>query len=99
MKPIPPLQIPAGLVSGPQGIGNAPQTSNVFKDLMLESIEHVNSMQQNADQAVEQLMSGGDANPAEVLTSIQKADMTFRMMLQVRNKLVQAYQEIKDIRI
>ncbi len=44
-------------------------------------------------------MTGGDVNPAEVLTAVQKADMSFRMMMQIRNKLVQAYQEMKDIRI
>jgi len=42
---------------------------------------------------------GGDVNPAEVLTTLQKADISFRMMLQIRNKLVQAYQEVNNIRI
>ena len=70
-----------------------------FKDFMLESIDHVNAMQQDADHAVEQLMTGGDVNAAEVLTAIQKADLSFRMMMQIRNKLVQAYQEVKEIRI
>jgi flagellar hook-basal body complex protein FliE len=75
------------------------QAGSSFKDLMMESLKHVNSMQQDADQAVQQLMTGGDVDPAEVLTAIQKADMTFRMMLQIRNKLVQAYQEVNQIRI
>ena len=44
-------------------------------------------------------MTGEDVDPALVLTTIQKADMSFRMMMQIRNKLVQAYQEIKEIRI
>ena len=44
-------------------------------------------------------MTGGDVDPTSVLTSIQKADMSFRMMMQIRNKLLQAYQEIKEIRI
>ena len=70
-----------------------------FKDLLLDSLNHVNDMQADADQAVEQLLTGGDANMAEVLTAVQKADMSFRMMMQIRNKLMQAYQEIKDIRI
>ncbi len=70
-----------------------------FKDFMLEALDHVNSMQQDADKAVQELATGGDVNPAEVLTAVQKADMTFRMMLQVRNKLVQAYQEVREIRI
>ena len=70
-----------------------------FKNFLLESLEQVNAMQADADRAVETLMTGGDANPAEVLTAVQKADLTFRMMMQVRNKLVAAYQEIKDVRI
>ena len=70
-----------------------------FKNLLLEGIDQVNSMQQQADRAVEQLVTGEDIDPAAVLTSIQKADMSFRMMMQIRNKLTQAYQEIKDMRI
>ncbi len=72
---------------------------NEFAQLMLESIGHVNAMQQDSNRAVELLATGGDIQAAEVLTSMQKADMTFRLMLQIRNKLMQAYQEINDIRI
>jgi flagellar hook-basal body complex protein FliE len=70
-----------------------------FKNILLEAIDQVNSMQSQANEAVEQLVTGGDVNPAEVLTSLQKADISFRMMLQIRNKLVQAYQEVNNIRI
>ena len=70
-----------------------------FKSMLLDSIQQVNSMQADANQAVENLFTGGDANPAEVLTAVQKADLAFRTMMQVRNKLIQAYQEVKDIRI
>jgi flagellar hook-basal body complex protein FliE len=70
-----------------------------FKDYLLDSIRQVNSMQQEADFAVEKLMTGGDANPAEVLTAVQKADIAFKMMLQVRNKLQTAYEEIQAIRV
>jgi flagellar hook-basal body complex protein FliE len=72
---------------------------SAFKNMLVDSIQQVNSMQQDANQAVENLFTGGETNPAEVLTAVQKADMAFRMMMQVRNKLVAAYQEIKDIRI
>lgn len=79
--------------------GARPNSDVSFKNLLLESIDQVNTMQQDADKAVQQFVTGGDVNPAEVLTALQKADLSFRMMLQIRNKLVQAYQEIKDIRI
>ena len=76
-----------------------PKDAASFKNFLLESLDHVNSLQKDADLAVQQLVTGGDTNPAEVLTAVQKADLSFRMMMQVRNKLMQAYQEIKDIRI
>ena len=76
------------------GVGGAS-----FKDVLLKSIGDVNTMQQQADKAVEALMTGGDADPAAVLTAVQKADLAFRMMMQMRNKVMQVYQEVKDIRI
>ena len=92
--PLAPVLRPAGEPAAAPGAATPS-----FKDFLLEALDHVNSMQQNADVAVEQLMTGGEVNPAEVLTAVQKADLSFRMMMQIRNKLVQAYQEVKDIRI
>lgn len=85
--PIAPQVMPAGGDNGS------------FKNLLIESIEHVNNMQVQADQAVETLFTGGDVNPAEVLTAVQKADLAFRLTMQMRNKVMDVYQEIKDIRI
>ena len=70
-----------------------------FKDFILEALNEVNTMQADADKAVQQLVTGGDVNAAEVLTTLQKADMSFKLMMQIRNKLVQAYQEVNNIRI
>lgn len=80
-----------GGVQGPAG--------EPFKNILLEALDQVNSMQHQADQAVQQLVTGEDVNPAEVLTTLQKADISFQLMLQIRNKLVQAYQEVNNIRI
>ena len=99
MNPIVSTNIPL-ITTG--ATGNLPQTVKdqpSFKNFLLESLNHVNAMQQDADKAVEKLFTGGEANPAEVLTAVQKADMSFRLMMQIRNKLVQAYQEIQNVRI
>jgi flagellar hook-basal body complex protein FliE len=90
--PLPPL--PA-MPKGPQ----ADPAGSSFKDFLIKSIQDVNSAQQQADQAVETLMTGGDVDPASVLTAVEKADLAFRMMLQMRNKVMQVYQEVRDIRI
>ena len=93
-----PIPLPPTSVGGaaPQAPATGTQS---FQDLLVQSIQEVNGMQQDAQLAVEQLATGGDVNMAEVMTTVQKADMSFRLMLQMRNKLVQAYNEIRDIRI
>ena len=92
----PSLQMPGISQANAPG---ATEGAKSFKNFLLESIGEVNSMQQDADKAVENMMTGGDVNPAEVLTAVQKADIAFRMMIQVRNKMVQAYDEVKNIRV
>lgn len=80
-------------------LASAPTDGASFKSALLDSIQEVNSMQQSADRAVEQLVAGEDVSPAEVLTAVQKADIAFRLMMQMRNKMVQAYNEIQNIRV
>jgi flagellar hook-basal body complex protein FliE len=76
-----------------------PPNGQSFKDVLVDSIQQVNSMQLQADQAVETMFTGGNVNPAEVLTAVQKADLAFRLTMQMRNKLMEVYQEVKDMRI
>jgi len=81
------------------GRPEAGQSTGSFTGFLLDAIGEVNSMQEAADQAVEMLATGEEVNPVEVLTAVQKADIAFRMMMQIRNKLVQAYQEVQNIRV
>ena len=99
INPIQSISTPLSLPSlAPTGTDTTQGTTS-FKDYLLDSIRQVNDMQQQADSAVEKLVTGGDITPAEVLTAVQKADIAFKMMLQVRNKLVQAYDEVQAIRV
>jgi flagellar hook-basal body complex protein FliE len=88
---LPEMPAPAGANEAADGAS--------FKDFLLKSIKYVDSAQKQANQAVEGLMTGGDVDPASVLTAVEKADLAFRMMLQMRNKVLSVYQEVKDIRI
>ena len=102
MNPINKISMPAmiqGLSPSPGAPAAAGQGTSSFKDFLVKSIGEVNSMQQAADSAVEKLVSGEDVNPAEVLTAVQKADIAFRLMMQMRNKMVQAYQDVQNIRV
>ncbi|MHC4176991.1 MAG: flagellar hook-basal body complex protein FliE [Planctomycetota bacterium] len=99
MNPISNVHVPMVLPGQSPVAADPAKGTGSFKNFLLESIHEVNSMQQDADRAVEKLVTGGEVNPAEVLTAVQKADLAFRLMLQVRNKMVQAYEEVKNIRV
>jgi flagellar hook-basal body complex protein FliE len=99
MTPINPTAISPQLPAQVASPFDAKTGGQSFKDVLVNSIQQVNNMQLQADQAVETMFTGGDVNPAEVLTAVQKADLAFRLTMQMRNKLMDVYQEIKDIRI
>ena len=93
---------PAGGVQ-PLQPGRAAATRPVegpgFKDLLMENIEQVNRLQQDAEVAIEDLATGKRDDMDGVMMAKQKADVAFQMMLQVRNKLMDAYEEVKQIRV
>lgn len=83
------------ILQGAKGQEDAP---GVFS-LLVDKAEEVNQMQHQADGMVHEMLTGGDVNSVEVLTAVQKADMAFRTMLQVRNKLIEAYREVLQIQV
>lgn len=70
-----------------------------FKDYLLENLAEVNRLQADAEQGIEDLLAGRRDDIESVMTTVEKADTTFRMLQQVRNKVMQAYDELKQIRV
>ena len=70
-----------------------------FKDMLVDSIQQVNDLQADAQKAVEGLATGQNDNLVQVMTAVQKADLAFRTFMQIRNKLVDAYQELRQMRM
>jgi len=105
MNPITGIQPPHRPASPLEHYGKPAATNKAssgidqFADLLTNQIRDVNSMQTDANSMVHSLLTGGDVNEAEVLTAVQKADLAFRMLLQVRNKLIEAYREVQQIQI
>jgi flagellar hook-basal body complex protein FliE len=69
-----------------------------FGTYLWEGVSEVNNMQHDADAAIHELLTGGDVNSAEVMTTVQKSEMAFRLLTQIRNKLLTAYEELNAIR-
>lgn len=76
-----------------------PAGESSFVGMLSQGIDAVNQSQQHADQQVHALLTGADVSQAEVLTAVQKSDMSFRLLVQIRNKLMAAYEELNSIRV
>ena len=70
-----------------------------FKSLLMDSIDEVNRLQADADAARINLATGQSDNVAEVFTAVKKAELAFQTLMQIRNKLMEAYTEIKELRV
>ena len=90
---------PSGLPASalPQ-VGSDPRGKD-FKSVLLDSLEQVNRLQGEADQGVQRLLAGESDNVAEVLSAVNKAGIAFDLLMEVRNKMVDAYQEIQQMRV
>ncbi|MFI4872999.1 MAG: flagellar hook-basal body complex protein FliE [Phycisphaerales bacterium JB061] len=70
-----------------------------FKDLLMQNIEQVNKLQEDATTAIEDLTTGKRDDVESVLLATAKADTAFRLLQQVRNKVFDAYKEIQQLRV
>ncbi|MHC4416018.1 MAG: flagellar hook-basal body complex protein FliE [Planctomycetota bacterium] len=81
------------------GLGRDQQEGPGFKEVLQEQIDKVNELQRDAKEAIEDLAAGRRDDVESVLIATQKADTAFRLLLQVRNKVLDAYDEVKQMRI
>ncbi len=70
-----------------------------FKDLLKESINEVNRLQAKSSQAQIDLVTGKTDNVGEVFSAMKKSGLAYQTLLQIRNKLLEAYDEIKRMNV
>lgn len=70
-----------------------------FRSFLLESLEKVNQLQTEADQGVQKLLTGETDNVAEVFSASKKAGVAFDLLMEIRNKLLDAYSEVQQMRV
>ena len=70
-----------------------------FMNSLQQAISKANDLQLEANQATEALMTGQTQNIHQTMVALQKADVSFQLMMQIRNKLVTAYEEIQRMQI
>lgn len=70
-----------------------------FADTLKQAIEGVNELQKTSDKAAQDVATGRSNSVAEAMIATEKADIAFRTMVSVRNKIIDAYQEIMKMQV
>ncbi len=82
-----------------RGAAAAPAGAKDFKSILLDSLNEVNRLQDEADAGVQRLLTGESDNVAEVFAAANKAGIAFDLLMEVRNKLTDAYRDIQQMRV
>ena len=70
-----------------------------FGDFLKKSLNEVNKLQKDADEAAEKLASGKEKDIHNTMIALEKADVSFQLMLQVRNKIISAYETVLHMNV
>ena len=70
-----------------------------FQNLLLDALAQTAQLERTAESATATKLAGGDITEVEVFSAMKKAELSLRMMLQIRNKLLEAFDEIKQLRM
>ncbi len=81
----------------PLSLGEPSSGGNGFGAVLKNALNQVSDLQDSAQTQVNTLLSGGNADMSKVMISVEKADVAFQLMMQVRNKIVSAYQDIEKM--
>ena len=92
-------KIAGGGISPRPGAGAPSAGGTGFADALKNSIDEVSRLQQDASTAVENLTTGKTEDVTGVMTAVEKSDLAFKTLLAIRAKLMDAYDEIKNISV
>ena len=91
-------QKPIQGITKPNATANTPGSDN-FRKVLFDSINKVNDLQIEADRQIEALSKGEQKDIHRTMISMEKASVSFDLMMQIRNKVIEAYDEIRRMPI
>ena len=93
-----PIVDPAASASAASGaVAGGDQAT--FLGALRDAIDQTNAVQLEASDAVARMVTGQNQSLHQTLVALQKADISFQLMMQVRNKIVAAYEEIQRMQL
>ena len=90
---------PASPIGAPQEVAPGQAASDSFGNLLNRFVGEVNSKQNAATEAVQSLQAGGDVSLHQAVIAMEEASVSFQLMVEVRNKLLESYQELMRMQI
>ena len=79
--------------------GNSQVSGDSFADSLKKAVNSVDALQKDADVKMQELATGKSQNIHETMIAAEKADIALKLMVQVRNKIIDAYQEIMRMQV
>lgn len=83
--------------AAPAAGANDPGTD--FAASLKQQLQQVNQLQSEADEKVQKLMTGESESVTDVFVAARKAQVAFSLLMEIRNKLVDAYNELQNMRV
>jgi flagellar hook-basal body complex protein FliE len=80
-------------------VSSSRRPNESFLEVLKDSVKKVNELQKQADAAIDDLIVGNSKDIAQTVIMMEKAEIAFRLMTQVRNKIIQAYEEIMRMQV
>ena len=99
MEILSPIGTVAPLPMRPADSSEVSKAKSGFGDILTSTIEQVNRDQISGDQAIQKLQAGDASHLHEVMIAVEEADVSLRMLVQMRNRAQQAYDEIMRMQI
>lgn len=87
------------ILSAPEVQENTNNKSESFMDVLMGAIGDVNTLQKNAESSAEKLALGDESYLHNTMIAYEKANLALQLTIEVRNKIVEAYQEIMRIQM
>jgi flagellar hook-basal body complex protein FliE len=81
----------------PAATGEMGASGDGFLKVLDETLQQVDSLQSSANQKVADMLQGRGVDVHSAMIAVEKADVAFQLMIQVRNKIVAAYEEISKM--
>lgn len=99
MKDIALTYSPPIVSRAPVSPATPPSQGQDFQTYLTDAFNEVNTLHEQEEHAIEQFIGEGTGDLQEVMVAMEKADITFEFMMQIRNKALEAYQEIMRMQV